>query len=84
MLFIYFFFNKILKSWVDFSSNKYADPMFKFNDQRLKDKCDQGDETTVEFFRNLALCHTVMVEEKQTVNSNNRLSANATLQDEVG
>lgn len=69
---------------MDFSNNKYADPTFKFKDQRLKDECDQGNETAIEFFRNLALCHTVMVEEKQTDDSNNRLSTNGTSEDQVG
>ena len=70
------------KSWVDFSSNIYADPMFKFNDQRLKDECDQEDETVVEFFRLLALCHTVMVEEKQASDKQQQLNGEPV--DQVG
>ena len=49
---------------MDFSSNVYSDPQFKFTDQSLKDAVDQNDADAVEFFRLLALCHTVMVEEK--------------------
>jgi len=42
----------------------YSDPQFKFTDQSLKDAVDKDNEEAVEFFRLLALCHTVMVEEK--------------------
>eukprot|EP00111_Clytia_hemisphaerica_P006727 TCONS_00019448-protein len=50
--------------FVDFSSNQYADPNFKFYDQALRDACVEGEESSIEFFRLLALCHTVMVEAK--------------------
>ena len=50
---------------VDFVSiNPLADPNFDFYDQRLLDIVSHGDPTACEFFRLLALCHTVMAEEK--------------------
>lgn len=65
-------------SFVDFSSNKYADQHFKFADQSLKDDVDQGREDVVEFFRLLALCHTVMVEEKEKVTNGSSLDLDET------
>ncbi|XP_065672695.1 phospholipid-transporting ATPase ID isoform X3 [Hydra vulgaris] len=49
---------------IDFSFNKYADLSFQFYDQSLIDEIKKKDEHCMEFFRVLALCHTVMVEEK--------------------
>ena len=58
-----FIFQKTPK--VDFLSiNPLADPNFDFYDQRLLDIVSHGDPTACEFFRLLALCHTVMAEEK--------------------
>ncbi|XP_041417491.1 phospholipid-transporting ATPase IK isoform X2 [Xenopus laevis] len=48
---------------VNFSWNKYADKNFQFYDQSLIDMvCENKDGTYREFFRVLALCHTVMAE----------------------
>lgn len=49
---------------VDFSSNVHYEPMFRFYDKNLLEQVDRGNEHTHEFFRLLALCHTVMCEEK--------------------
>ncbi|KAM4706764.1 phospholipid-transporting ATPase IK [Discoglossus pictus] len=49
---------------VSFSWNKYADRNFHFYDQSLIDKvCQKDDHLVKEFFRLLALCHTVMVDQ---------------------
>lgn len=53
------------KDFVDFSENKYADPNFRFTDFALKEEIDSNNQVVGEFFRLLALCHTVMVEEKE-------------------
>ncbi|XP_073542436.1 phospholipid-transporting ATPase IK [Phyllobates terribilis] len=48
---------------VSFTWNKYADKMFHFYDQSLIDMvCQNEDNLLKEFFRLLALCHTVMVD----------------------
>ena len=44
--------------------NPMAEPNFDFYDQRLLDLVVQGDQEAQEFFRLLALCHTVMAEYK--------------------
>lgn len=49
---------------VDFSSNEYAQKEFKFYDNRLWELVQQGDYKVHQFFRLLALCHTVMPEHK--------------------
>lgn len=49
---------------VDFSYNELADPKFKFYDNTLVDAVKSGDSSVHLFFRSLALCHTVMAEEK--------------------
>lgn len=51
---------------VDFSKFPYADKKFQFFDHYLI-TCIQSkkDKDTLEFFKLLALCHTVMVEEKE-------------------
>ena len=41
-----------------------AEPTFAFYDVRLKELVDLGDLQATEFFRCLALCHTVMPDEK--------------------
>lgn len=56
-------FNQKLKR-VDFSSNPYAESTFVWHDKRLLDLVQAEDECAQEFFRLLALCHTVMSEEK--------------------
>ncbi|XP_063311964.1 phospholipid-transporting ATPase IK-like [Pelobates fuscus] len=49
---------------VDFDWNKYADARFQFNDQSLIDVVRKNEDLLVsEFFRLIALCHTVMVDE---------------------
>ncbi|XP_072100623.1 phospholipid-transporting ATPase IC-like isoform X2 [Mobula birostris] len=51
---------------VDLSWNAFADGKLKFYDGSLLERIRSGNEPGVhEFFKLLALCHTVMVEEKQ-------------------
>ncbi|KAK4292264.1 hypothetical protein Pmani_034959 [Petrolisthes manimaculis] len=49
---------------VDLSNNPYHEPNFKFYDQAMVDALDVSDPSCEAFFRLLALCHTVMPEEK--------------------
>uniref|UniRef100_A0A3Q2Y9U5 Phospholipid-transporting ATPase n=1 Tax=Hippocampus comes TaxID=109280 RepID=A0A3Q2Y9U5_HIPCM len=49
---------------VDFTWNQQADPKFIFHDHNLVDTVRDGNSEAQEFFRLLALCHTVMPEEK--------------------
>ncbi|KAM8939291.1 phospholipid-transporting ATPase IC-like [Pelodytes ibericus] len=50
---------------VNFDWNKYADTTFRFYDQSLIDEVRmEKDPLVCEFFRMIALCHTVMVEGK--------------------
>ena len=49
---------------VDFSANPLYEDTFKFYDQALLDEINSGNRHVQEFFRLLALCHTVMCEEK--------------------
>lgn len=49
---------------VDFSFNLLCDKGFKFYDSSLVEAVKREDPTVQEFFRLLALCHTVMPEEK--------------------
>ncbi|CAG0915171.1 unnamed protein product [Notodromas monacha] len=49
---------------VDFSANAYSEPDFKFYDPHLLENINKGQKDVQEFFRLLALCHTVMPEEK--------------------
>uniref|UniRef100_A0A8C7XSL3 Phospholipid-transporting ATPase n=1 Tax=Oryzias sinensis TaxID=183150 RepID=A0A8C7XSL3_9TELE len=58
---------KILKKMerVDFSWNKLADPKFIFHDHSLVETVREGNSEAHAFFRLLALCHTVMPEEKK-------------------
>uniref|UniRef100_UPI0037E8034E phospholipid-transporting ATPase ID n=1 Tax=Semicossyphus pulcher TaxID=241346 RepID=UPI0037E8034E len=49
---------------VDFSFNPLCDRRFKFYDGRLLEAIKVEDRSVQEFFRLLALCHTVMPEEK--------------------
>ncbi|XP_062897993.1 phospholipid-transporting ATPase ID-like isoform X3 [Mobula hypostoma] len=50
---------------VDFSFNALADPSFSFQDPSLLEAVKLGDAEVHEFFRLLALCHTVMSEDKE-------------------
>lgn len=50
---------------VDFSWNQLADPKFVFHDHKLMETVKAGDPEAQDFFRLLALCHTVMPEEKK-------------------
>lgn len=50
---------------VDFSRNPFYEPNFKFYDHSLTDALEAGDRDCEAFFRLLALCHTVMPEEKK-------------------
>ncbi|KAK3098825.1 hypothetical protein FSP39_023456 [Pinctada imbricata] len=50
---------------VDFSSNPYYENTFEFYDQALLDEVKGGNDNVHMFFRVLALCHTVMPEEKE-------------------
>lgn len=49
---------------VDFSFNPQYEKNFDFYDQRLLDLVQAGDQQVSDFFTLLALCHTVMPEEK--------------------
>ncbi|MBN3296332.1 AT8B2 ATPase, partial [Amia calva] len=49
---------------VDFSFNPLCDSRFRFHDSNLIEAIKLEDPTVHEFFRLLALCHTVMPEEK--------------------
>nr|XP_061836890.1 phospholipid-transporting ATPase ID-like [Nerophis lumbriciformis]XP_061836891.1 phospholipid-transporting ATPase ID-like [Nerophis lumbriciformis] len=49
---------------VDFSWNQLADPKFIFHDHSLVETIKEGNMEAHAFFRLLALCHTVMPEEK--------------------
>ncbi|XP_070706553.1 probable phospholipid-transporting ATPase IM [Pempheris klunzingeri] len=49
---------------VDFSWNRLADMKFIFHDQSLVETVREGNPEAQTFFRLLALCHTVMPEEK--------------------
>ncbi|XGW29080.1 hypothetical protein V3C99_008684, partial [Haemonchus contortus] len=48
---------------VDFSWNSYYEPTFMFYDQKLLDDTRKGVPEVTEFWRLLALCHTVMPEQ---------------------
>ncbi|XP_069369713.1 phospholipid-transporting ATPase ID [Paralichthys olivaceus] len=50
---------------VDFSWNQLADPKFVFYDHSLGEMVKEGNPEAKAFFRLLALCHTVMPEEKK-------------------
>lgn len=50
---------------VDFSWNQLADPKFVFHDYSLLETVKEGNPEAQAFFRLLALCHTVMSEEKK-------------------
>ena len=49
---------------VDFSENPYFEPEFRFYDPQLLEDVREGKPDVAEFFRILAICHTVMCEEK--------------------
>uniref|UniRef100_A0A8D0AS42 Phospholipid-transporting ATPase n=1 Tax=Sander lucioperca TaxID=283035 RepID=A0A8D0AS42_SANLU len=55
----------IHNSRVDFSWNQLADPKFTFHDHSLLETVREGNPEAQAFFRLLALCHTVMPEEKK-------------------
>ncbi|XP_026153608.1 phospholipid-transporting ATPase ID-like isoform X2 [Mastacembelus armatus] len=50
---------------VNFSWNQLADPKFVFHDHSLMEMVREGNPEAQAFFRLLALCHTVMPEEKR-------------------
>uniref|UniRef100_M3ZWN1 Phospholipid-transporting ATPase n=1 Tax=Xiphophorus maculatus TaxID=8083 RepID=M3ZWN1_XIPMA len=50
---------------VDFTWNQLADPKFVFHDYSLLESVKEGNPEAQAFFRLLALCHTVMSEEKK-------------------
>lgn len=50
---------------MDFSFNSLADPRFTFHDHSLVEAVKLGNPEVHAFFRLLALCHTVMAEEKK-------------------
>ncbi|KAM9323031.1 phospholipid-transporting ATPase ID-like [Pholidichthys leucotaenia] len=50
---------------VDFSWNQMADPKFIFHDYSLMETVREGNPEAQAFFRLLALCHTIMPEEKK-------------------
>jgi magnesium-transporting ATPase (P-type) len=49
---------------IDFSGNPDFEPEFKFYDRSLLEAVRTKDETVHSFFKLLALCHTVMPDEK--------------------
>lgn len=49
---------------LDFSENPEYEPEFKFFDSSLLEAVRRGDAGVHEFFRLLALCHTVMPDQK--------------------
>ena len=49
---------------VDFSDNPHYESDFNFYDFRLKGMLDKRDADCCDFFRCIALCHTVMSEDK--------------------
>ncbi|GJQ74496.1 hypothetical protein Trydic_g21365 [Trypoxylus dichotomus] len=49
---------------IDFSFNKNYEPDFRFYDKTLLDSIKNNDENSHNFFRLLALCHTVMSEDR--------------------
>lgn len=49
----------------DFSSNKYSEEKFAFYDNRIPDGIKRQDPHIHNFFKLLALCHTVMVEDAE-------------------
>lgn len=49
---------------VDFSANPMYESKFRFYDQKLLDDVNKGVPAVAEFFRLLAICHTVMSEDK--------------------
>ena len=61
-LFSLFFFQDTKA--VDFSLNPVYEPGFRFYDKSLLEQVKNGDQHVHEFFRILALCHTVMCDEK--------------------
>ncbi|XP_075979890.1 ATPase phospholipid transporting 8B isoform X1 [Anticarsia gemmatalis] len=63
---------------LDFSFNPEYEPEFKFFDSTLLDAVKRGDQHVHDFFRLLALCHTVMPEQK-----NGRLEYQAQSPDEA-
>lgn len=66
-LFGFFFTAFVLQKTekVDFCWNKLADPKFAFYDHSLLEAVKEGNAEVQDFFRLLALCHTVMPEEKK-------------------
>uniref|UniRef100_A0A3Q3ESJ5 ATPase phospholipid transporting 8B5a n=1 Tax=Labrus bergylta TaxID=56723 RepID=A0A3Q3ESJ5_9LABR len=59
-------FNKCsINERVDFSFNRLADPRFMFHDHALVEAVKLENPEVHAFFRLLALCHTVMAEEKR-------------------
>lgn len=49
---------------IDFSFNKNYEPEFRFYDKTLLDSIKNDNEDSYNFFRLLALCHTVMSEDR--------------------
>uniref|UniRef100_A0A665UR94 Phospholipid-transporting ATPase n=1 Tax=Echeneis naucrates TaxID=173247 RepID=A0A665UR94_ECHNA len=58
-------YGKIQEETVDFSFNPLADPRFLFHDHALVEDVKLENSEVHTFFRLLALCHTVMAEEKK-------------------
>lgn len=59
---------------VDFSRNPQYEQKFRFYDQQLYDAVLNGDPDVHIFFRHLALCHTVMAEERTGESESSHLS----------
>ena len=50
---------------VDFSWNEFADPKFKYTDEKLLEAVQARDPSVDMFFKVLSLCHTVMSEQEE-------------------
>lgn len=61
---------------VDFSANPLYEKGFRFYDQSLLEAIRDRDPIIFEFFRNLALCHTVMPDEKNGIKQNYKKKKN--------
>ena len=50
---------------IDFSLNPYAEANFEYYDRRVTNEIQKKNPDFEEFFKLLAICHTVMPEEKE-------------------
>lgn len=57
--------NELTTPSLDFSTNPFYEPQFRFYDPTLLEAINAGDEHECRFFTLLCICHTVMAEEKK-------------------